>query len=103
MAKIQEQISSAIESANSIFQKAIERVNDAINSILKMKQELLSNKPLLQAEVDKRSEQIASLQQEIINIKGNFTIIDDQVKTIEDKIAELEAQKQKIQQFIVSI
>lgn len=103
MTTIQVQIESAIDSANSIFQKAIEKVKAAKESLIKMAEQLLEQKPILKTEIAKIDEKIADLQQERSNIDGNFIVIDNQIANIETKKAELDALVKKLEEFTVTL
>lgn len=103
MASIQAQIRTAIDSANSIFQKAIEKVKAAKESLIKMAEELLEQKPILKADIAVIDAKIADLQQQRINVDGNFAVIDSQVEDIEKKKAELDALIKKLEEFTVTL
>jgi len=103
MTTLQEQIKIAIDSANSIFQKAIERVKAAKESLTEMAEELLSQKPILKAEIAKIDTKIADLKQERIYVDGNFTVIDAQVDQITKKKEELDVLVKKLEEFTVTL
>jgi len=103
MTTSQNQIKTAIDSANSIFQKAIEKVKAARESLVKMAEQLLEQKPILTAEIEKIDAKIKGLELERTAINGNFSVIDDQITNIEAKKAELDALVKKLEEFTVTL
>jgi chromosome segregation ATPase len=97
------QIKSAVQTANIIFQKALDSVNNAITSILTKKKELLGFKTILSLEVGKIEVKIDSLKKEIVGIEDNYPLIDENMKELEAAVTKLEEQRDKIQEFIVKV
>lgn len=70
-------IQSAVDTANSIFQKAIEKVKAAKETLTKTAEDLLAQKPALTAEIKKIDVKLEELKQERQNVEGNFAVIEN--------------------------
>ena len=97
------QIAAAVKSANVIFQDALRKVNQAIETIKVKRKELLGYRTTLQLEVGKIDEKIYLLKKDITDIESNYSVIDENITELASAVTKLEEQRDKIQEFIVKV